>query len=394
MRTSGSSKRQRPAQYIPEPQSASTYLRLITLPNTWRGRRGERQAKELLIGQFKQDHGHEPPPHIPGQLQLFIDDRPSTTATNLYQDGIVFSRDHELGQKLWSVAHPIPWSKRSRWIRWPIYLLTVFYTSLGTWWYFGREQVPITGRWQFQCLPNTKPLPKGILVDSGFKKVIEQMVLANKDEFLANDDVLVARIRSVLDRILRASGLAHLDWTLWVMDVPGMNESLHSIDQPSQLLTWIGVLNASANPLGIIIVFKEILAAAETDNEIAAVLSHEVSHILARHKSEQDSGEILGTWVTLPAMPMFLGMFLVEDLFIVALPFLFVGGAIYMALSRSREAEADKIGMLLMTEAGFDPRAAVTFWEKMERIENKQLGTKKKPEYQSTHPHVSLVSSN
>ena len=68
--------------------------------------------------------------------------------------------------------------------------------------------------------------------------------------------------------------------------------------------------------------------------------------------------------------------------------------------SRTREDEADYIGLLLMTEAGYDPAAAVTFWEMMDQRESEMLerlqqqhGKDKvrlKNEWESTHPHVSL----
>ena len=92
-------------------------------------------------------------------------------------------------------------------------------------------------------------------------------------------------------------------------------------------------------------------------DELAAVLSHEVAHALAHHSSERLARER-------KAGRSFLSAF--QDL----------------AYNRAQESEADKIGVFLMTFAGYDPRAAVHFWEKMQRA--KSGGGL--PEILSTHP--------
>lgn len=139
--------------------------------------------------------------------------------------------------------------------------------------------------------------------------------------------------------------------------------------------------------------YSGIFAATETDDEIAAVLSHEVAHTIAHHAEASLSGQLLGVLAMLPALPFILGSMLIGELIIIAAPPMAIGGAILLALSREREAEADKIGMLLMTEAGFEPSAAVTYWRKMASIEQKWFkdrGRVEGAEYKSTHPHVSL----
>ena len=155
------------------------------------------------------------------------------------------------------------------------------------------------------------------------------------------------------------------------------------------------IANASITPIGLVLWYSGIFAAAETDDEIAAVLSHEVAHVIAHHVEATSSGQLLGILAMLPAAPFILGGIFIEELLLPAIPPMAVGGIILLALSRKREAEADKIGMLLMTEAGYEPSATVTYWRKMESIEQKWFkdrGRIKGAEYKSTHPHVRTPS--
>lgn len=114
--------------------------------------------------------------------------------------------------------------------------------------------------------------------------------------------------------------------------------------------------------------------------------------MLARHPEATVSGSILAAIAGIPALPFVVGaMFALELAVLAALP-VFVGSMIMLALNRGREAEADEIGMLLMTEAGFDPSATVSFWRKMTTLEEKirkARGIQQEAEYKSTHPHVS-----
>ena len=147
----------------------------------------------------------------------------------------------------------------------------------------------------------------------------------------------------------------------------------------------------------MVTVFTGILRAAETDEEFAAVIGHEIAHSVAHHAEATLSVHILCAAIMLPAAPFFLGAYIVPELFIVVAPISFVAGMALHALNRGDEAEAEKIGMLLMAEAGFNPGAAISFWKKMHNVEQQMLktsGKKQIAEYQSTHPHVSPGSSN
>jgi len=131
-------------------------------------------------------------------------------------------------------------------------------------------------------------------------------------------------------------------------------------------------VNAFALPGGKIGVFTGLLKVANTQDQLAAVIGHEVSHVLARHSAERASADI-------PAQigGAFASAYGVGQLYGMGVNALFL-----LPYSRSHESEADLLGLDLMASAGFDPRAAVTLWQNMA----KASGGQKPPEILSTHP--------
>jgi predicted Zn-dependent protease len=133
-------------------------------------------------------------------------------------------------------------------------------------------------------------------------------------------------------------------------------------------------INAFALPGGHIGVYTGLLRIATTQDELAAVIGHEVSHVIAHHANERYSQQMaasLGAAVVSVATgvdPNAAGE--------AANLALLVGG-----FTREQETEADLLGLDLMSRAGFDPRAAVELWRKMENA-----GGKQPPELLSTHP--------
>jgi predicted Zn-dependent protease len=132
-------------------------------------------------------------------------------------------------------------------------------------------------------------------------------------------------------------------------------------------------VNAFALPGGKIGVFTGLLKVAQTQDQLAAVIGHEVAHVIAGHSAERVS----------ESMATELGMSVVEATTGVSGEMLGVASNVFFLLphSRTHEAEADLLGMDYMAKAGFDPRAAITLWENMSR-----LGGDKPPEMLSTHP--------
>lgn len=119
-------------------------------------------------------------------------------------------------------------------------------------------------------------------------------------------------------------------------------------------------LNAWCMPGGKMAVYTGLIDRLKaTDDELAAVMGHEIAHALREHSREQMSQK-MGTSIGLAVLSAVVGSQAVGDL----------GGSLtdvmfHLPNSRTHEAEADLIGVELAARAGYDPRAAISFWEKM-----------------------------
>lgn len=133
--------------------------------------------------------------------------------------------------------------------------------------------------------------------------------------------------------------------------------------------------------------------AISNDDELAALLGHEVAHVLARHILEANFVDLAHETFTKPFSWFALLGYIWFEAIVFAAPMmasLFAS----LALSRVREREADYIGLLLMADAGFNPSGALSLWTKVNRWEEQQRRAKKgrqQQQFTSTHPHVSLL---
>lgn len=138
--------------------------------------------------------------------------------------------------------------------------------------------------------------------------------------------------------------------------------------------------NAFALPGGKMGVNTGLLDVAENPAQLAAVLGHEVGHVLARHSNERLSGTTFAQ-LGLGTVAIIAGGDTPQKQQLMAA--LGVGAQLgIMKFSRTHESEADEIGLDLMARAGFDPREAVTLWQNMARAAAGQAP----PEFLSTHP--------
>lgn len=138
--------------------------------------------------------------------------------------------------------------------------------------------------------------------------------------------------------------------------------------------------NAFAVPGGRIGVHAGLLEVAEDQHQLATVIGHEIAHVLARHANERMSTTLVAQ-SGLQALDKAFSNSSSRREIITALGL----GAQYGALlpfNRTREAEADVMGLDFMAAAGFDPRASTVLWENMAR----QSAGKRPPEFMSTHP--------
>lgn len=166
------------------------------------------------------------------------------------------------------------------------------------------------------------------------------------------------------------------------------------------MLTWLAIVNAEVSYSSRrILIFSGILPAATTPGELAALLGHELAHVLANHSKNTKSTNFVAFLASIPCIPpTLLGLlsFFIMEFVVFLVPISAIVSGLYY-VSRKREKEADYIAMMLMADAGFDPSAAVAFWEKMKCVEDSMLestpGVQRRPQWQSTHPYVSSTSN-
>lgn len=141
-------------------------------------------------------------------------------------------------------------------------------------------------------------------------------------------------------------------------------------------------INAFCLPGGKVAFWEGIMPVTQDDDGIAVVMGHEAAHALARHGAERMT-QSMGAQVVGQILSTGVGM--VNPAYTEAFSQAYglgVNVAVILPWGRSQESEADHIGLILMAKAGYDPSAAVGFWERMSKIQ--QGG--KPPAFLSTHP--------
>jgi predicted Zn-dependent protease len=140
-------------------------------------------------------------------------------------------------------------------------------------------------------------------------------------------------------------------------------------------------VNAFALPGGFFYVNSGLILRAQEESELAGVMAHEISHVIARHGTKQATKGEMMQLATIPLMLLgpggWAGYGLYEALQL-AIPLS------YLKFSRDDEREADFLGLQYMYKAGYDPNAYVTFFERIQADEKRRPGTI--PKFFSTHP--------
>ena len=139
-------------------------------------------------------------------------------------------------------------------------------------------------------------------------------------------------------------------------------------------------VNAFCMPGGKIVVYDGLLKLVSSDDELAVVVGHEVAHAVAKHSNERMSQQMIAQYGA---------KILTQALSNKSAAIQKAGSTIYglgaqygvtLPFSRKHETEADYMGLIFMTMAGYDPNVAITFWQKM------SAGGASVPEFMSTHP--------
>ena len=180
---------------------------------------------------------------------------------------------------------------------------------------------------------------------------------------LATDPNLMGRVGRITGRLV----------TIAEEDFPNSQDwqwSVAIIDDPETVNAWCMAGGRMALYTGLIDQLEL------TDDELAQIMGHEISHALANHTAERMS-RAMATTIGVVAV----GVAADNSAAAMAGAALLANLALELPNSRVAETEADTIGMELATRAGYDPEAAVTLWQKMG-----SLSEERPPEFLSTHP--------
>lgn len=222
--------------------------------------------------------------------------------------------------------------------------------------------VPITGRKQLSLIPESELMSMSFTQYDAFLK--ENKLSTNKEE-TAKVQRAGKNISTAVENYFRDKG--------WSSQLANFRWEFNLVEDPA--------INAWCMPGGKVVFYSGIMPLCKDETGVAVVMGHEIAHAVAKHGSERMSQQ-LGVQFGAVALSVLLAEKPQEtqNLFLTAYG---VGTTVGMVLpySRQHEYEADRLGLIFMAMAGYDPSAAVDFWRRMSA-----LGGEKPPAFLSTHP--------
>jgi len=241
----------------------------------------------------------------------------------------------------------------------PVILVAIFMLTI----LLSCSRVPITGRQQLNLLPSSQ------MLSMSFQQY-DDFLETNKISKDATQTAMVKRVGSKIQRAVEdyfaLKGMAQ--------ELKGYSWEFNLIDNKEA--------NAWCMPGGKVVFYTGILPITKDETGMAVVMGHEVAHAIAEHGNERMSQGMLtqlggmALAVAIQEKPeqtqaLWMTAFGVGSQVGVMLPF-----------SRLHESEADRLGLIFMAMAGYNPQQAVSFWQRMAEMKGGQAP----PEFISTHP--------
>ncbi len=223
--------------------------------------------------------------------------------------------------------------------------------------------VPVTGRNQISFIPDSTVMSMSLQEYSKFLKEHE----------LSKNSADTAMVKKVGDKIAKAV-------TRYFAE-KNMNHLLRDYSWEFNLVKD-ETKNAWCMPGGKVVVYEGIMPIAKTEQGLAVIMGHEIAHAVAKHGNERMSQGLIvqagSAALSVATKDQSVGK---KQLFMTAFG---VGAQLGFMLpySRIHEKEADYLGLVFMTMAGYDPHEAISFWERMLKSSDKN----NTPEFLSTHP--------
>ena len=234
----------------------------------------------------------------------------------------------------------------------------------------GRDQVPIFGIRQILILAASALLTAcggtGLTTVEDENQAGRQVAQQVEDQIgLYSDSYLRNYVDAVGRRLVAELGDTPYQFTFQIVDQP----------EP----------NAFATPGGYVYVSRGILALVNSEDELAGILAHEISHVTQRHHARQAQRSVLPGLLTLPGAVV--GAVVSEDVGQMINTPIANAGKVYLAsFSRSQETEADTVGMQLAARTGYDPSALGDSLDNLERTVQVLTGEQRQATFFDTHP--------
>lgn len=240
-------------------------------------------------------------------------------------------------------------------IRKVIILLTIYMAGCTT--------VPVTGRKQLALVPNSQILP---LSFDSYKQVLKENKLSTNQAETNMVKNVGVRIKGAVETFMREQKLED--------QLKGFDWEFNLLESPQ--------VNAFCMPGGKVAFYSGIMPICKDETGVAVVMGHEVAHAIANHGGERMSQGLVQQFggvaiaVALSEKP--------KETQQLAMAAYGVGSTVFGILpySRLHETEADKMGLIFMALAGYNPEAAPAFWERMAA----QSKGGAPPQFLSTHP--------
>jgi predicted Zn-dependent protease len=222
--------------------------------------------------------------------------------------------------------------------------------------------VPLTGRKQLKLIPDNQINEMG---NANYASFLKANPPVNPPTQKSVEVTAVGhRVSDAIEKYMNKNGLSdRIKGYIWEFNTVSSQE-----------------VNAWCMPGGKVVIYTGILPLTKDDAGLAVVMGHEIAHAIADHGNERMSQQLVieaagvGLDVYMQQKPQH-----TRDIFMSAFG---VGSQLgVLAYSRQHELEADRLGLIFMAMAGYDPHRAISFWQEMANI-----GGAKPPEFMSTHP--------
>jgi predicted Zn-dependent protease len=224
------------------------------------------------------------------------------------------------------------------------------------------SSVMLTGRKQLNLVTDEQVLA---LSDSSYKSFMQTAIASAKSV----ESARITRVGSKLAKAVES-----------YMKTNGLEQDLKNYSWSFKLVKDTSV-NAFCMPGGKIVVYEGILPLTKTDAGLAVVIGHEIAHAVAKHANERMSQQLLTSYGASALSSVLKNKSQVTQTLASTVFGLGAEYGIALPYSRKQEYEADRLGLIFMAMAGYDPQEALSFWTRMTSLSKAYV-----PEFLSTHP--------